>query len=155
MCFTLKEKTTKTEVKEEAQCSSKIVDINRIFTITSQMGKEQEDIAIPIILVRNAIVNAVGRAVRSARCTYISAGVLTVGKQFAAQNARISTQVTSQIAEESSQNSEERAKIKTELDELKDCLRELQLNRPIISTASVKVKLPSFDDTVQFHVFKL
>ncbi|XP_069964609.1 uncharacterized protein [Bactrocera oleae] len=67
-----------------------------------------------------------------------------VSSQFKEQDARIS-QVTSQIAEVSS----------TEVDELRDRLRELQLNWPIVSTASAKAKPPSFDGTVPFHVFKL
>ncbi len=56
-----------------------------------------------------AVVNAVGRAIRTARCTYISTGVLTVEREM-----------TSQIAEVSSQISEERDRIKTEGDVLKD-----------------------------------
>ena len=45
-------------------------------------------------------------------------------------------------------------KIKTEVEELQGHLRELQLNRPIISPASVKVQPLSFDGTVPFHVLK-
>nr|XP_036213588.1 uncharacterized protein LOC118679930 [Bactrocera oleae] len=80
-------------------------------------------------------------------------GLATKGVKSKLQS-RLRRAMKSQIAEVSSQISEERDKIKTEMDELKDRLRELQLNRPIVSTASAKVKPPSFDGTVPFHVFK-
>ncbi|XP_017475749.1 PREDICTED: DNA ligase 1-like [Rhagoletis zephyria] len=46
-------------------------------------------------------------------------------------------------------------KTKTELDELKDLIRQLQLNRSITSANSPKVETPTFDGTTSFGVFKL
>ncbi|XP_069969144.1 citron rho-interacting kinase-like [Bactrocera oleae] len=144
----LEEETTKIEEKEEAQCSSKMVDINMIFAAISQMGKEQNTrkyISDKTRLSTNLEEQFV------AQDAHISA---QVSLQLKEQDARIS-EVTSQIAEVSSQTSEERDRIKTEVDELRDHLRELQFNRPIISSASAKVKPSSFDGTVPLHVFKL
>lgn len=59
--------------------------------------------------------------------------------------------MTSQITGESTQVSEEEAQIKAEVDELKNRLCELLLNRPIMTTGSAKIKTPTFDGTELFQ----
>ncbi|XP_054083379.1 uncharacterized protein LOC128920323 [Zeugodacus cucurbitae] len=77
-----------------------------------------------------------------------------VSAQLKEQDARIS-QVTSQIAEVPTKISEEQDKVKADVEEMKDRLRDLQLNRPMVPTGLVKVYTPSFDGTTPFQIFKL
>ncbi|XP_067636279.1 golgin subfamily A member 1-like [Eurosta solidaginis] len=82
-------------------------------------------------------------------------------------STQISAQVSSQISAPLESRMEEKLtqfqegfsgrqdKMEAEIDALKDRIQEFQLNRPITSTSTLKVKSPTFDGSVPFQVFKL
>ena len=76
------EETTKIEEKEEPRSSNAMVDMDAMLQMSAQMSEMSTQLPTQFkdtyVAVRNVVVPAVRKVVRSARCTYMRTGVLTI-----------------------------------------------------------------------------
>ncbi|XP_067622357.1 uncharacterized protein, partial [Eurosta solidaginis] len=144
------ETTTKIEEKTETSQTVTSTDLNMILvaisaetsTVSSQLAEQKTYMASQM----------------ESQETRISEMSTQITSKIEAQETRISemsSQMSSQLEEQKTYMSERQDKMEAEMDALKDRIQELQLNRPITSASTLKLKSPTFDGSVPFQVFKL
>ncbi|XP_067648197.1 uncharacterized protein [Eurosta solidaginis] len=176
----VEEPATKVEEKIETPYPLASVDTNAILAVLNQMSSQmtsqlesQETRLTSKMEAQEARISEMSSQISSNMSTQLEEQKTYMASQIAeqlkeqearitlqleAQEEHISTKLEAQETKFSTQLgavSGRQDKVEAEMDALKDRIRELQLNRPITSTFTLKVKFPTFDGSVPFQVFKL